>query len=415
MLQINWAGNIRYSSASWHQPKHWDEIPSIVRNANQLRVVGSRHSFSDLADSPDSILCLDDLPKNFVIDADRAQVEVSGNVRYGDLCPSLHSAGFALPNLASLPHLSVAGATATGTHGSGVNLRCLSDSVHKVEFIVGDGSVRRIQRGDPDFEGAVVHLGCLGVVSRLWLDLIPAFEVCQWVFHGPSWERLRSELPDLMSKSRSVSLFTGWQDEGIDQVWMKGIEAGRPEVNLDSFDTAVHPIASADPVRCTEQLGVAGPWFERLPHFKLAYTPSFGEELQSEYFVGREDAVAAIEVLLGIRDRLRPLVLVSEIRSVAADHFWLSPAFGRDSIAFHFTWKPDQAAVDEVLEIVEDALAPFGPRPHWGKRFRQTAARLETVVPRLVNFRELVGRWDSAGKFLNPYTDRVLGIADERG
>ena len=152
-----------------------------------------------------------------------------------------------------------------------------------------------------------------------------------------------------------------------------------------------------------------GPWFERLPHFRPEFTPSAGDELQSEYLLPVADAVPALHALHQISDRLAPVVRIAEVRVVAADEAWLSPCYRRSSVAFHFTWIPDMAAVLPVVTLMEQQLAPFGARPHWGKVFTTPARELHASYDRMPDFLDLAAHYDPAGKFRNAYTARYLG------
>jgi xylitol oxidase len=169
-----------------------------------------------------------------------------------------------------------------------------------------------------------------------------------------------------------------------------------------------HPLPGLPGDVCTGQLGVPGPWFERLPHFQLAFTPSNGEELQTEYLVSRDRALEVLAILRGLAPRIAPLLQVSEIRTVAADDLWLSPAYQRDSVAFHFTWVRDQPAVQRLLAEIESAIAGCLPRPHWGKLFAEDAPALAAVYDRLPDFRRLAERLDPAGVLRNAYLDRYI-------
>jgi xylitol oxidase len=172
----------------------------------------------------------------------------------------------------------------------------------------------------------------------------------------------------------------------------------------------MHPIAGVDPVHCTEQLGVPGPWLDRLPHFRLEFTPSNGDELQTEYLVPRATALDALRAVRSLASRIRPLLQVTEVREVAADELWLSAAYASDVVALHFTWRPEQRAVDALLPELEHRLLPLGARPHWGKRFAADAAALEPLYPRLADFRALARRHDPRGVFVNDYLRAKLGL-----
>jgi xylitol oxidase len=412
----NWAGNHTYRAAALHRPATLDQVRELVAGAGRLRVLGSRHSFNDIADSAE-LLSLDGLPADVVVDHAAGTVSLAGGLRYGELAEVLKAEGLALANLASLPHISVAGAVATATHGSGDANGNLATAVAGLELVTASGEVVTAARGDPDFDGLVVGLGALGAVTRVTLDVEPAYQVRQRTFQDLPWTSLFERFDEVTSAGYSVSLFTRWTAT-VDQVWVKSRVTERPEQVRGDLLGAVpatadrHPILGIDPVNCTPQLGVPGPWSDRLPHFRMGFTPSSGEELQSEYHVPRRHAVPALRALLGLGDRIRPVLQVSELRTVAADRLWMSPQHGQDTLAVHFTWLPDLAAVEAVLVEIEAALDPFEARPHWGKVFLADAAVVAQRYPRLPDFAALAGRLDPRGVFTNAWLRRhVLGPA----
>ena len=408
----NWARNYRYTAPIVH-PTSIDEVQELVAAASQVRALGSRHSFNAIADSPGILLALGRVDDAIVIDPAAMSVTVSGGTTYGTLAVELERKGYALHNLASLPHISVAGAIATGTHGSGDQNGGLATAVTALEIVTGSGELLRVSRDStPDFAGMVVALGALGIVTRVTLDIQPTFEVQQFVYENLPWTSVLENFDAVMSSAYSVSLFTDWQGESADQAWVKSRNddfAGESEFFGGTPATkGRHPLPNISAVNCTEQLGVAGPWSERLAHFRMAFTPSNGEELQSEYHVPREHAVAAIEAMRTLSDRIAPLLLVSEVRSIAADDLWLSPNFERAGVGLHFTWKPEQAAVEALLPALEAALAPFAVRPHWGKLFQTDAELLATRYRRFNDFRALADRLDPAQKFRNAFLERTV-------
>lgn len=414
-VEKNWAGNIVFAAKGLHVPASEAELRDVVAGATRLRPLGTRHSFSAVADTGGDLVSVAGLPREISVDREAGTVTVGAGLRFGEFADVLHRHGFALHNLGSLPHISVAGACATGTHGSGVANRTLAGAVRALEMVTADGRGVALRRGDADFPAAVVALGALGVVTRLTLDLVPAFDVQQWVYENLPEERLSACFDEVMSAAYSVSVFTDWSEGPVGQVWLKhrvGPEGPReaPGAWLGArlADGPRHPIAGMPAGNCTRQLGLPGPWHSRLPHFRMEFTPSRGEELQSEYFVAREDAVAAYRALAGLRERIKPLLHITEIRTVARDELWLSPAQGRDSVAFHFTWLPDTEAVVPVLGEVEKALAPFGARPHWGKVFTTAPAALRALYPHHDDFVRLAERYDPRGVFRNDFLDRYL-------
>ena len=414
MSQANWAGNYTYRANRLHRPSRLEQVQEIVVNASRVRVLGSRHSFTGIADSSE-LLSLDGLPADVVVDRAAGTVSFSAGLRYGELAEVLQAEGVALANLASLPHISVAGAVATATHGSGDANGNLATAVAGLEIVTSSGELLTASRGDADFDGLVVGLGALGAVTRITLDVEPAYEVRQRVFEGLAWSALLEQFDEITSAGYSVSVFTRW-GEAIDQVWVKDRVTDAPERARGDLFGAIaatverHPILGLDPVNCSPQLGVPGLWSDRLPHFRMGFTPSSGQELQSEYLVPRRHAAAAIQALRGLAEVVRPVLQVSELRTVAADRLWMSPQYRQDTTAIHFTWKPEPDAVQRALVEVEAALQPMEARPHWGKLFLAGAEAIAPLYQRLPDFTVLVDRLDPRGAFGNAWLDtHVLG------
>ena len=407
VTSTNWAGNYRYTAARVHRPGTLAELAEIVAGSDAVHVLGSRHSFNDIADTTGDLISLTELPADIVLDTQTRTVSVGGGVTYGKLAPQLTAAGWALPNLASLPHISVAGAVATGTHGSGNRNGSLATAVAGIEILTGDGEVIELDRQTGGFRGAVVNLGAFGVTTRLVLDLEPAFTVRQFVFEHLPFAELLENFDAVTETAYSVSIFTDWVGDAARQVWIKTRSDTVPTVfSAVAATREMHPLPANPAQSCTPQQGVPGAWSDRLPHFKLEFTPSNGAEIQSEYLVGRKHAGAAIEVLRSLGDQIAPTLFVSEIRTVAASDLWLDPAYGRDSVAFHFTWRPDQAAVERLLPVIEEGLAAFAPRPHWGKVFAVPAQHLAQRYEKLADFRQMAEYFDPRGVFRNGYLRR---------
>ena len=413
----NWARNYEYSTDSFHYPETVEQVQEIVKRCRKLRAIGTRHAFNGMADSTENIISLRNFDQ-FTLDKESHKVTVGAGVRYGELSEYLHKNGFALHNLASLPHISVAGACATATHGSGVKNGNLSTAVDAMEIITADGNLLVLSREkDADqFLGSVVHLGGLGVVTKLTLNIQPTFNMRQDVYQNLPMASLKENLDDILSIGNSVSLFTDWKNHNINQVWVKSkIENNQNsgQIKNDFFEATpatrnIHPIIEISAENCTEQLGVAGPWYERMPHFRMNFTPSSGEELQSEYFVPRHDAYEAIRAIDQLSEIITPHLQITEIRTIAADDLWMSPCYKQECLAIHFTWKKDWPAVSKLLPVIEERLAPFNGRPHWAKLFTTSPARLKSVYERLPDFSELLMQHDPQGKFRNDYLDRNI-------
>jgi xylitol oxidase len=413
----NWAGNYTYSTEDLHRLESVDQVRTFVKAHESLRVLGTRHCFNGIADSRHALISLEPMDRVVALDPKARTVTVEAGVRYGRLCPHLHDRGFALHNLASLPHISIVGACATATHGSGVKNGNLATAVSALEFVTAGGDVLTLSRekdGDT-FLGAVVNLGALGVMTRVTLDIQPTFLMRQDVYENLPLAQLADHFEEIMSSGYSVSLFTDWQDKRINEVWVKRrVEKGEAAAADPEFHGAklatrnLHPIAELSAENCTEQMGVPGPWYERLPHFRMGFTPSSGKELQSEYFVPRKDAVEAILAIERLRDRVSPHLLISELRAIDADRLWMSPCYERPSLAIHFTWKPEWDSVRELMPLIEKELAPYAARPHWGKLFSIEPASLRSRYERLGDFKDLLRRHDPHGKFRNEFLTGIL-------
>ena len=412
----NWARNVEFRAARVHRPTTVDELRRVVAEAEAVRVLGTGHSFNRIADTQGDLVLLGDMPGEVEIDAEAGTATVAAGMRLAELSARLHAAGFALANLPSLPHISLAGACTTATHGSGNGNQNLAAFIRAVRLVDAEGDVVELTRGiDDDFPGAPVGLGALGVVTHLTVDVQPTFDVAQYVYQDTLLDEVLEQHEDVYASGYSVSTFTTWADDRA-SVWLK-LRADadgtfvhpQPKWLGGSLATeASHPVPGMPAETCTEQLGVPGPWFERLPHFRPEFTPSKGDELQSEFFVPRDRAGEAFEAMRRLGDRIAPVLLTSEIRTIAADDLWLSPAYERDCFALHFTWLPDRAAVTPVLAAMEDALLPLGARPHWGKLFVSGPQAALATYPRAGAFRQFLDRRDPRGKFRNDFINSLF-------
>ena len=409
----NWAGNLTYQATRLHQPTSMEELRTIVAGAPKLTVLGSRHSFNEIADGAE-LVSLERMEQAVEIDPAARTVTVSGGMRYGVLAQALEREGWALHNMASLPHISIAGAVATATHGSGDANGNLATAVVGLELVTSEGDVVQVTREDDRFAGMVVGLGALGVVTRLTLTIQPSYLMHQEVFVNLGWDVLLDRFNEVTSSADSVSLFTNL-GETVDEVWLKSrVDPDHPApLRQELFGAPaatrhMHPVPTLDPGNCTEQLGVPGAWLHRLPHFRLDAVPASGDELQTEYMVDRRFAFPALQTLLELAPRLRPHLWTWEFRTVAPDDLWLSTAYGVDTLCLHVSWHSEPEMVARLMPVVEDALDPFAPRPHWGKIFRAPAATLATRYERFDDFRRLATSLDPRGAFRNDFLERHL-------
>ena len=408
----NWAGNLEYSTDQLYSAISLEQVRSYVKKQSQLKVLGTRHCFNNIADSTHNLLSLKSMDDVVALDPAARTVTINAGITYAQLSPYLHNKGFALHNLASLPHISVAGACSTATHGSGERNGNLSTAVSALEFVTAAGDVVMLsrQRDGEAFHGAVVGLGALGVISKITLDIQPTFMMRQYVYENLPLAAVNDHFNTIEASAYSVSLFTDWQNQRFSEVWIKSRDdAGQAFDAPQEFFGAkratrnMHPIAELSAENCTEQMGVPGAWFERLPHFRMGFTPSAGKELQSEYFVPRPHAVEAILAVERLRDQITPHLLITEIRAIAADNLWMSPCYGQPCVTIHFTWKQDWSAVRKLLPVIEKELAPFNARPHWGKLFTTSPQVLKSIYKKLPDFIQLSEKYDPQGKFRNQF------------
>lgn len=416
----NWAGNLVYSTNRVSSPESTEQVAALVKKYPRVKVLGTRHCFNNIADSADQFISTKQMNKVVALDAVARTVTVESGIKYGELCPVLESKGFALHNLASLPHISVAGACTTATHGSGVKNGNLSTAVSAIELITANGETVTLQRekDKEKFSAAVVGLGALGVITKITLDMQPSFTMRQDVFEHLPMAQLKDHFEEIAGAGYSVSFFTDWQSDTINEVWIKSkiTEGTKVDFSAGFFGSKaatknLHPIADLSAENCTDQMGVPGPWYERLPHFKMGFTPSSGVELQSEYFVPRRHAVEAIQAIARLGKQTGPHLFISELRTIQEDNFWMSPCYKQPSLAIHFTWKQDWPAVKKLLPVIEKELAPFNAKPHWGKLFTMPAARLAALYPQLPAFRTMIGEYDPKGKFKNEFLSRnIYGV-----
>jgi alditol oxidase len=389
----NWAGNLTYQARALVAPTTLEELQHLIAQSDLIKALGSRHSFSDIADTTGIHVSLEHFRE---LTLESNTVRVGAGIRYGELAAFLNERGYALHNMGSLPHISVAGAVAAGTHGSGNALGNLATAVTAVNMVLASGEQKRWTRADPEFNGVVISLGMLGIVTSVELEVQLAFQMRQNVWLELPNESLWQNFDAIFSSAYSVSVFTAWHDQTATQVWVK-TRAEAPDVDLSIYGAAaattpVHPVPGMPAQNCTAQLGEPGPWHERLPHFRMEFTPSSGEELQTEYFVPRAQAVPALQALHAIREHIRPQLQISELRTIASDELWLSPCYGRDSVGLHFTWLKNWAAVREILPRIEAALEPFEVRPHWGKLHTMTGERVRGAYSRWNDFEALRAR-----------------------
>jgi xylitol oxidase len=412
----NWAGNITYSTDKLYDASSLSDVKKIITKQQRIKVLGTRHCFNDIADSKDNFISLLPMHEITEVNSVAQTVTLHAGMKYGELAPLLNAKGFALHNLASLPHISVAGACITGTHGSGVHNKNLSAAVTAFEFMDADGNMHALskQKDGEKFRALMVNLGALGVLTSVTLQVQPTYNMKQFVFQHLSFDAMKENFEAIMSAGYSVSLFTDWIKD-INEVWVK--QKTSEQTVLNEFFGAhaaiknLHPIVELPAENCTEQMGVPGVWYERLPHFKMGFTPSSGKELQAEYFVPHVHAVEAIMAVSKLGPQISPHLFISEIRTIDADDLWMSPCYKQPCVAIHFTWKQEWDAVKKLLPVIEKTLSPYNVKPHWGKLFTITGKQLHDKYDKMTEFIMLLKEYDEKGKFRNDFLNRNIFLA----
>ena len=410
-----WAGNLNYSTDNLFTPGDITTLQETIKKCKKARGLGTKHCFNKIADSTQNQISSSAFNKIVSLDKIKNTVTVEAGIKYGEFCKQLDENGYALHNLASLPHISVAGACATSTHGSGIKNGSLATAVTGIEFVNGKGELINLtkEKDGDEFSGAVVNLGALGIVTKLTLSLQPTFKMKQIVYQNLPMAELEKNFEAIMSSGYSVSLFTDWKNKNISEVWIKSKSDDLKNVAPVFYGATLatknlHPIETLDPINCTEQMGIEGTWYERMPHFKMGFTPSSGKELQSEFFIPFENAYQGFMAIEKLNEKVSPHLMITEVRAIAADDLLMSPFYKKTCIAFHFTWKQEVEEVNAVISFIEEALAPYNPRPHWGKIFTMKPALLQSRIEKLNEFKVLMTKHDPEGKFRNEFIDTNL-------
>ena len=418
MPRTNWAGNLTYSTGNLFTPKTITELQELIKKLKKIRGLGTTHCFNKIADSTQNQISSSAFNKVVSLDKINNTVTVEAGIKYGEFCKYLDDNGYALHNLASLPHISVAGACATSTHGSGIKNGSLATAVLAIEFVNGKGELVYLtkEKDTDEFLGAVVNLGSLGIVTKLTLGLQPTFKMKQIVYQNLPMAELEKNFEAIMSAGYSVSLFTDWKNKNVSEVWIKSKSDDLKNIAPAFYGATLatknlHPIEALDAINCTEQMGVEGPWYERMPHFKMGFTPSSGKELQSEFFIPFQNAYQGFMAIEKLNEKVSPHLMITEVRAIAADDLLMSPFYKKACVAFHFTWKQEVEEVNAVLPFIEEALAPYNARPHWGKIFTMKPSVLQSGIEKLNEFKLLMAKHDPEGKFRNEFIDlNLFGI-----
>mmetsp|Transcript_11314 Transcript_11314/g.18512 ORF Transcript_11314/g.18512 Transcript_11314/m.18512 type:complete len:495 (+) Transcript_11314:56-1540(+) len=460
----NWAGNQSWGPATrLFEPENMEALQHTVASHPKLRAIGSTHSFSPLFNAGDDnigFVSMRKMPRICLLDDIEGVVSIDAGTTYSELCNALRDTSWALPMTAALPHFSVAGAVATGTHGSSgvgpcgrVAISGLADAVVEMKFVGADGETRTVRKGDPEFSFSVVSLGMLGICTHLKLQLVRNFDVEQCVYgswpahesHGPTGAELSDALAVLPEAMRSCDAFSLFVDFSVDAPGMLILKRFTPAAAGDASASGEREARKGE--KCNSSVGfspkqrfgklllkndavynfiegdtfettVKGRWFDQL-HVWMKDAAPFGPqgapELQFEHFVPLRYAKECLERLHLIA-RSWPGILYAEIRAVRADDQALSPynaseedGFDTLAISHGIHSGLGEERVLQAAAIVEDGLSDFNPKPHWGKLSNLTHAKASRMYgPKLEAFRHHVGNIDPEGKFSNPWLDEVI-------
>ena len=412
----NWSRNISFNAAKVHEPTTIDELQRIVSGSSKVRAIGATHSFNAIADTSGDLISMTKLDGVIAIDRDRGTVTVEAGITYGALGERLHAEGLALTNMGSLPHFSVVGACATGTHGSGDGNGGLATQLVALDFVTGNGELMTVSKSDPDFGAIAIGLGAFGIVARATLAVEETYQMAQELHLELPLATAIDHLDAIFASAYSVSYFTDYQTSNVNQLWRKYRLDPADELLPQTPETyfgAKRSRAKLGPKgpdgtdNITEQFLEPGPWFERLPHVKRQHPMQPGSQLQTEYFVAREHGPSAFAALADLGPLMAPVMVMGEVRTVAGDDLWLSP-YPFDSLALHLSWTTDWPAVRTILPEIEAALAPFEPRPHWGKLYEIEPAEVRGLYPRFDEWAQAVNRYDPTGIFRNDYVEQLL-------
>jgi xylitol oxidase len=410
----NWAGNLTFSAKEFIEIDNISKLQQVVSNSQGVKVLATGHSFNAIGDTKYTLISLKNLSNGIEIDSQNAQALIPAGMSYADAARYLESNGWAFSNMASLGEVTIAGAISTGTHGSGSNNGVLSTSVVGLEIVLGSGELITIDESNSEeFAGFVISLGSLGVFTKIKMKIVPSFSVKQFVYENIGIQAVAENFDTVFNSAYSVSYFSNWAKNSTGQIWMKFLDDSSSDNLSDNWLGAnqakakQHPVKINNPDPCTDQLGISGKWLYRLPHFKLDSSPASGDEVQTEYLVDRKYVNEYIQDLRTIGDEIAPRVYATEIRTIKSDELWLSGAYQRETVGFHFTWKKSDTLVD-FLPRIEEILGKHDGRPHWAKLFSVKSDELSARYPKYSNFEALLKKYDPKKKFRNKFIDQYF-------
>ncbi|MBL1074793.1 FAD-binding protein [Nocardia sp. 2] len=424
---VNWAGDQSCTPATIAAPSSTEELAAELARAeaagHTVRVAGSGHSFTDTVLTDGTLLRLNKLDRILSVDRATGLVRAEAGITLNAASNALHPLGLAFPNLGDIDVQSIAGATATGTHGTGAKLQNLSAALQSVELMLADGSrVELNEQTDPDgWRAARVNIGALGVVTAVTLQMVPSF-VLEGIERPVPLEEVLADLdthvdgnehfefymfahsPLAMTKrNNTVQLPEQPRSKAVD--WFSDIL-----MTNYTFDALCRLTRRSPSLIPWVQKGAAyaGSYRRQVERsYRVFASPRLFRFTEMEYAIPREHSIDAIREIKEVATRFDTAMPI-EVRWVAPDDAFLSPAGGRDTcyIAVHQYEGMEYEGYFRACEAVFDK---YNGRPHWGKRHFQTAETLRTRYPEWERFTEVRRRFDPKGRFTNPYLERVLG------
>uniref|UniRef100_A0A915D0Y3 FAD-binding PCMH-type domain-containing protein n=1 Tax=Ditylenchus dipsaci TaxID=166011 RepID=A0A915D0Y3_9BILA len=420
---LNWGGNFNFSTQDIKYPTTTAGVQQLVKECKgKIRPVGTRHSFSEIANTNDTLICLVHMNLILSVDPSVPSVTVQAGITYTDLIPFLQSIGLAIPMMASLGEISIAGAINTAVHGSGAGIGNLATQVLGLQMVLADGSVVQYSKGQNDTElaAATVGLGALGIVTQVTLQAQPTYNLAINVFENMDMSVLDTQLYNITHSGYAINMWSTFGTPGVlDQVWIttkvdsNGVNAygnvsqlyGAPAATAQSS-----PIAALPPTYVVPQMGIVGPYYERLTDYDLGLSGQEGQQTQSEYYVDFDDFVPALKALQTLSAEINAVVYVALFRITEKDELWMSPQYKKTTMAIHFSWQPKLDQVMALLPKIEAALAPFNPIPHWGKLYTLKPEQYLPLLPKYPEWREQVELHDPTHKFRNKWLEENIFV-----
>lgn len=420
----NWAGNVQFTAQSFIQPENETEIAAALLKSEQLRVVGTGHSWSTICTTNQNLLNLDRYNKVLQVDKEKLQVTVQPGIKLWQLNEYIDKQGLALKNLGSIARQSLAGAISTATHGTGIGFQILASQIEKFKLIKPDGDILEIHsEKDKDlFNLSIVNLGALGVISEMTINVVPAYQLHDRTYVAPLQEVI-DNLDELVEETDHFKL---WWFPHVDQAvvyrytrtqqaandsrlrqWLMDeflsvnvyrllLKAGninrdwRRNINRTLVKKFIQPLNRIE--KSYKVFNVLEPPIHR--EVEWAFDISVAKELLREY----------TSFINASKHRIN---FIQEIRFTKADEYALSPCYGRNTMWLG-AYNADNFGWEELMSDFESLAIKYKGRPHWGKEFNVSATYLQQQYPNFKKFTTLREQFDPTGKLLNDFTKRLF-------